>query len=437
MIDEFDIIFSKILLKNNKPNIKKQIFIGILVSIVFISFYMMNAKYTKVALLSFIIITSFASFIQENEIFLVYKDFKVFDIKLESFRFYKAYLIQRLLKDDFIIQILACVLISIFFIITRKEIDFIWFLLTIITYIVLMPINHILGSKYPNMLFPKVIFDTTTVFFLVIGVVLNNKIANILVNEYSTVKSLLVFTIIIMIIFFILFMMSRSNYEKISKINLGNYYKLIKWLKWIDMELYKDYLINFKDFIINTITMIVFYFIMKDCFDINGSFMSIIFFIVPASIFGSKTKKKYNLTIKDNFFYTDKLYYKDRVYIRKKKLLVICSEIIIKLIISLILLAIGRQFKSIKIIIEILAISFICSLLQYNVIIINKRLNSICMYIIKYIVVFLAMLNDLMQLEWAIYWGYIIFVMLLTLGITMRVVLGEEKNNEKNFYMDI
>lgn len=437
MIDSFDILFSKTLIKTSEINMKKQIFLGILIPIVFIIFFIISPKYTKLAFLSCVILISFASFIKENEIFLVYEDFKVFDIELNSFRFYKAYIIQRLLKDDFIMQGLSAVGILGYFLISGNFKAFLWFVIVLIAYIALMPINHVVGVKYPNMLFVKVIIDTAIVFFLVIGAVLNVSFVNMILVEGNSIKEIAIDLLFLIVYFIVLFKIGRKKTTSLATINFGNYDKTITWIKKIDMEVYKDYLINFQDFVTSLIGLVVFFYIMRDGFDFNSSIMTIMFIIVPSGMFTAKNKKKYNLTTKDNFFYSNSMSKSDLIYIRRKKLKTLCTESIVKVLICAILLAIGREFNDMRILVDVFVVAFISSLLHFIIVIRDRRFNAVCLNIIKYTLIVLPMLNSYIQINPIAYWGYFGIVGFLTIVICKIVILGELDLNEKEICMDI
>jgi len=437
MIDSFDIIFSKTLIKTSKINKKKQIFIGILIPIVFIIFYTISPKYIKLAFLSGVILTSLASFIEQNEIFLVYKDFEVFDIELYSFRFYKSYIIQRFLKDDFIMQCLATVVILGYFLMSGQFKEFLWFVILLIAYIAFMPINHVIGAKYSNLLFPKVIIDTAVVFFLVIGGVINVSFVNIILLEGKGIKELGIILLFLIVYFMLFFRISRKNTNFLARINFGNYYKTIKWMKKFDMEVYKDYLINFQDFVTSIISIVVLFYIIRDGFYNNSNLITIMFVIAPSGIFIAKNKKKYNLTTKDNFFYSNIMSKYDLIYIRRKKLKTICTESIAKVVICALILGISGEFHNIGILVDVIAVAFICSLLHFIIVIRDRRLNGVCLYIIKYTLIVLPMLKSSIHINPIASWGYIGIVGILTMIISRNVILGERGSNEKEIYMDM
>ena len=431
MIDSFDILFFKLLLKNSTVKWIKDIFLGILFSLLFILFFIISSKYLKLTCISFALLTSFASFLKSNEIFMVYEDFKILNLKINSMRFYKSYIIQRFFYDNYITNITTIILIIAFLSITDWK-NSVWIVLLLLTYILTMPINHVLGIKCSKIIITKVILDTILVVILVLGAINNWSFVNIILNEPSNVFSLGVFFLILLFLSFGLFILSKSSMKSLNFFNLQNTYKLLTFIKKINIELYKDYLLNFQHIVISIISVIILFFIIKDFNNTKSIAMTFIFVIAPTGLFNVKKNKQYELITKDCFFCNKNISKKDLLYIKFSKLKTILSETIIKLIISIIILIMCKDVKDIHILIDISIISIISSLIHFMMIIRNDRITSVYMYIIKYTLIVIGLLNVQKNINTSIYWSYMIVVGLLTIFMTKEILNEDGVFYEKN-----
>lgn len=430
MIDSFDILFSKILIKNSKIKWKKEILFGMLLSILFIVFFFISRKYTKLCILSFFIFTSFASFLKENQIFMVYDDFKFFDLDINSFRFFKIYIIQRFFKDSYVSNLILFFIVSIFLIIRDVQ-SFIWLLIVLIVYILLMPVNHRIGVKNANMIFFKVIVDLAIIAALIIGVINNFDYAGIVLNEPENIKSLVLFSILALVITITLFGISLIDKKYESSDKSMTIYKCISWIKKIDIEIYKDYLLNFQSIVISIISIIVLFFIIKDVNDKSSIVMTVIFVIAPTGIFTKKTKQEYDIMKFDHIFLDSNLSDKDIYHIKLSKLKTISTEIIIKLVLAILLLAVCGGLKYFYIIFDVFIIAVISAMIHFIIIIKNSRFTSVYINIVKYTLVVVGLLNIYGSINKIVFLIYMLFVFVLTFILMIDVLKEGEKNNEE------
>lgn len=430
MIDSFDIIFIKMLIKTGRKKILKQILLGLLLSIVFIIIFIVNPSIVKMVIFTYLLLSSFASFLDKNEIFMVYDDFRIFDIDIDSFRVYKAYLIQRIIKDSYITNFIFLVL-GTSFLLYKDIYSAIWFILMVGAYVLLSPLNHIVGIKYNNMVLVKVIIDIIISAIVIVGTINNNNLIKTFICEINKDKGLVYILLFILIEFSILFTLSKRETNKVKNYNLTNYHKILKWIKKIDLEVYKDYLLNFQEICINIVNLIALFYIMRDGFNLDSTYLTILFIIVPTGIFTSRIKNKYKIITNDNFFYNLDMEFQDIKYIRKKKLKTILSEVFIKVIISFILLMADKNVSSIMMLIDIIVISTIIAIIHFIIIIGNNRIKSVCMTIIKYILVFLPMIRGYIVIPNYIYFGYLSIVGVLTIYMCKNAMNEWGNNNEK------
>ena len=430
MIDSFDKVFIKLLIKSENTNFKKQTLGGLLMSIIFIVFFNINPNIVKVAVLSYLLLSSFASFLDKNEIFMVYDDFRILDFDIYSIRFYKSYIIQRLIKDTYVMNLIL-VFIGTIFLIYKDFYSAIWFLLIILAYILLSPLNHIVGIKYNNMVLIKVIFDVIVAGILIVGTVNNNALIKTLICDINKPKGLLYVFLCILCLSCCLLKLSRIESNKVKNYNLANYSKILNWMKKIDIHVYKDYILNFPDIVMNVINSIVFFYIMRDGFSLDSTYLTILFIIIPTGLFVTKKEKKYKILSIDNFFYNLEMEFDDIKYIRKKKLKTIFSEVIIKTIVCSIILLIDMNFESFIMLLDVVAISIVIAMIHFMIIIRNNKISAVYMTLIKYTLIILPMIKNYIEIDNIIYWGYISLVGILTLYMTFSHINEEDKEDEK------
>lgn len=429
MIDSFDLLFSKILIRNSENNKKKEVFIGILLSLLFIIFFFMNKKYTKLGVMSFFIFTSFASFLNENQVFMVYEDFKILDIDINSFRFFKMYIIQRIFMDNYILNAILFLIVSIFLIIKDVQ-TLLWLIIVIVDYIILMPVIHRIGKKHPSMILAKVILDVGIIAAFIIGCVNNFKYVDIVLNEPGSIKNLLIFLCIVLVISMILFKISMSNKKKTTSNKSIEIYKSISWIKSIDIEIYKDYLLNFKGIVISIISTIVLFFIIKDVSDKYSTLMTVIFVIAPVGIFSKRTKGEYDLIKYDYMFFDNNLSCKDIKHMKLSKLKTILTEVIIKVVLTLILLMICGEFNKIHIIVDVFIIATISAMIHFIIIIKNNRFTTIYINIVKYTLIVVGLLKIYGSINEIVFLSYMSFVFILTLLLILDVLREGKMKNE-------
>lgn len=430
MIDSFDILFSKILIKNSKINYKKEVFLGIGLSLLFAIFFFISSKYTKLCILSFFIFISFASFLKENQIFMVYDDFKLFDLDINSFRFFKSYIIQRFFKDNYISNLILFFCSSIFLIIKDVQ-SFIWVIIVLVTYIILMPINHIIGVRRPNMIFLKIILDLAIIAMLIIGVVNNFFYAEVILNEPGSIKSLVQFFISSLMTIVVLICISLIKKKSESNNKITIIYKSINWIKKFDMEVYKDYLLNFQSIVISIISIVILFFLIRDTNDQYSTLMTVIFIIAPAGVFTKKTKKEYDIMKFDHIFLDRNLSDKDILHVKLCKLKTIFTEVVIKLLLTIILLSICGELEYIYVLFDVFIISVISSIMHFIIVIKNNRLTSVYVNIVKYTLVIVGLLKIYGSISKSLFLIYSIFVFLLTFILMIDILKEERKNDEK------
>lgn len=429
MLDAFDLLFSRMLIKNNKVNFKKEILLGILFSVAFIALFFITKKYLKVFIIGFFLFTSFASFFKENDMFLVYEDLKIFDIKLDDFRFYKIYLIQRLLKDNYITDIILALSTSIFLFINDLY-TLIWISIIGLSYLILMPINHKIGIKKPNLIFTKIFIDLLLIIFIFVGAIFNYSYANIILNEPNNMINigilLMIMTAIIVGLFFI--SKSKENYSSQDKTKI--IYKSISWMKKIDIYVYKDYMLNFSGVVMSIVSTILLFIFICDSNEKFSMLMTIIFVVAPASLFSKKTKKEYDLIKNDYIFLDHNLSNRDIKYVMSSKLRTVLTEVAIKLMLTVVILIIGNKCRDFALLIDVFLISLISSMIHYFIIMRNNRVVSCCIYMVKYTLVLMGIMKVYSMINIYLYFSYIITVLIATSILLITEIRGEkyEKN---------
>ena len=417
--------FCFILLKRIDRNIVKEIFMGIIVSVLLILVYNIGILWGNLLVLFYCVILLITCVV-ENDTFFSYGDLKLFDIKINNLQFKITYILQRILIDMFVSNTIIVISIFLYLSINSGFQTAIFFLTIVIMSHCLMPSYNYWAYKIGDQgVIASVLALVITFVLIVVGCIHNVDPIHWLFSANSYLNSLLL--ILFSILFIIILDFSSKHYK--PKVNGSfNTRFFFLWLKQIDVFLFKDYVLFYKNLLLNLIMILTLYSLL-----IMGTEEKLIPFMVAfivgsSNILAVKSKKKYTL-ISEDWFFSESVLKKDIKKIRIKKLITILSGAFIK-----ISLCFGMLFYHGIIdlmILSLLAVIMVFgSIIEFVIIYKNRMISTIMNKFLVYTAVVIFAISTYFEAFYIHVWVYLSILIVYSLIITVEILSKGKSENQ-------
>ncbi|MDQ0231657.1 hypothetical protein [Metabacillus malikii] len=412
--------FASILLKRKSKNYPKEIIIGIIVSALLMMVYTTEPLWGNLVVLFYcglLLITSMV----DNETFFGYQDLELFDLKNNTLPFKITYIVQRILLDMYLTN--TIIVVSVFiYIAVKSSLPTGLFFLTIVTIShLLMPSANYWAYKVGEQgVILSVAFFVILLVSVIVGCIHNIAHLGWLFSGTSYIHSLLLilFTLLSVIILDIISGFYRSKTD--SKLNTR---KFFLWLKKLNVFLFKDYVLFYKNILLNLVMIFTLYsLLIIGTEDKLIPFMSA-FIIGSSSIFAMKSKKKYTLLSHDPFFDETRLK-RDAKYIRITKMMTILSGAVIKISVSLGILVYHKIFDG-RVLASLAILMILGSIIEFIVVYRNHLSSTIMNKFLVYTAVLIFGITAYFNNYYTLLWIYL-FVLLIYCFLSAVSILRKD-----------
>lgn len=403
----------------------KEVIFSIVLFIILIISYLFDQCIGNLIFISYLFFSSLVSF-TENEIFWKCEDFVSLKIMPNTKQYFILYVIQRIALDSFLINLVMFIVIGIFLLIMYGTMQFLCFLSIIFAYYCISPYYSVIntkGSKLLNYFFMSWLLVVPALFWIAY---LLNEIVPLILRPSETLD--LTFIVFLEICIIVLTKtISLKCKTKISNMNILK--NLVALLKKININLYKEYLINYKMICINIMTLIFALICIVD-YDPYGIANPIILLVISnVTLFSTKDKdsKEYLLVFNDPLFCKN-INWNDVLKLRKMKFYTVLSGCIIKAIITIGCICVYSTLNLSQFIITIL-ILVISSLREYYCMHKKTMLINAMTFLINVSIIVIWILNILISyLNWFIYL-YVLIILCIYIYLDYSII-HEEVNNK-------
>lgn len=296
--------FAFLIWKSKKKCIGKELLIGFVFLLAVIVLDIFNFQISNMIVVTYFLITSIANFIS-NDVFWNCASFRALGIDTQCRKkFYKMYVVQRLLLDSVISNIILTSGVVIYWMICHRWIQIICFSLMLIVYYSITPWCALIqdqNSKIKNNL--SIFF--ISVSSIVMWIVFINSAQFKYIMRFDSINAVLFTSGVCAAAIVSIFCIMKLRCKTTSNVALKR--KLLLWLKKCDIWLFKDYMLNIKMVLVNMISILVTFLIFadNDGFELKNAFM--LGLTLTFNLFLTKEKvgneKKFKLISQDPIFY--------------------------------------------------------------------------------------------------------------------------------------
>jgi hypothetical protein len=410
--------FCSILLKRNSRNIVKEIFLGIIASLILMAVYQTAGMVWGNLLVLFYCFMIHITCMVENETFFSYQDLEILNFKGNNVHFKVIYLLQRILLDMFVANFIVIVSVFTYLLIAADVTNALFFLTIIIMSQCLMPSYNYWAYKVGEQgVIASVMFLILILVLLVVGCVHGMDPLRWLFNGSSYLSSLL-FVLFTAVYILALDFLSHHYKKRPGAIFHTRFF--FAWIKPINVFVFKDYVLFYKHVLFNLVMIITLYSLL-----IMGTeerllpFMTA-FIIGSNSIFAVKRKKQYTLISEDSLF-DESIIKMDIKTIRITKLKTILSGAMIKIILCFGMLF-YHGFHEWMIFSSLTVIMIIGSVIEFIVVYRNRLSSTIMNKVLIYTAIVIFGITSYFDTQYMLLWTYLIVLSLYCLSFTVGIL---------------
>lgn len=425
--------FCTILLKRNSRNIVKEIFLGIIASLILMVAYQTTGIIWGNLIVLFYCFMIHITCMVENETFFSYQDFEILNnFKGNNVHFKVIYLLQRILLDMFVANFTVIVSVFTYLLIAADVTNSLFFLTIIIMSHCLMPSYNYWAYKVGDQgVIASVLFLLLFLVLVVVGAVHSIDPIRWLFSGSSYLCSLL-FVLFTTVYILVLDFISHHYKKRPGSIFHTRFF--FAWIKPMNVFVFKDYVLFYKHVLFNLVMIITLYSLL-----IMGTeerllpFMAA-FIIGSNSIFAVKKKKQYTLISEDSLF-DESIIKMDIKTIRITKLKTILSGSIIKIILCYGILF-YHGFHEWMIFSSLAVIMILGSVIEFIVVYRNRLSSTIMNKILVYTAIVLFGISSYFDTHYMLLWTYIMVLSLYCLVFTVELLSKGlvQSTTKKDYY---
>jgi hypothetical protein len=409
--------FCTILLKRNSRNIAKEIFLGIVASLILMVVYHAGMLWGNLAVLFYCFMIHITCMV-ENETFFSYQDFEILNFKGNNVNFKIIYILQRILLDMFVANSIVMISVFIYLFITADSTNALFFITIVIMSNCLMPSYNYWAYKIGEQgVIASVMFLILLLVLLVVGCVHSIDPIRWLFNGSSYLCSIL-FVLFTIVYILVLDFLSHHFKKRPGTIFQTRFF--FAWLKPINVFVFKDYVLFYKHVLFNLVMIITLYSLLIMGTEARLLPFMAAFIIGSNSIFAVKKKKQYTLISEDSLF-DETIIKMDIKTIRITKLKTILSGSIIKITLCYGILY-YHGFHELMIFSSVAVIMILGSAIEFIVVYRNKLSSTIMNKVLVYTAIVIFGITSYFDAHYMLLWTYLIVLSLYCLSFTVGIL---------------